>query len=91
MTVFKAEKYAFMALGSLLVLTVLIRLPILMEPWGGDQAGFGHVAKGILEGKVPYKDNYDLTSYGVFSPLPSFSNCSARRWPPPISGISLSL
>ena len=53
-------------LGLLLALTVLIRLPILVEPWGADQAGFGQVAKGILEGKVPYKDNYDLTAYGVF-------------------------
>jgi hypothetical protein len=55
-----------LVLGLLLILTVMIRLPILVEPWGADQAGFGHIGKGILEGKVPYKDNYDLTAYGVF-------------------------
>lgn len=60
------EKYSYIALGLLLVLTVLIRLPILTEPWGGDQAGFGYIAKGILEGKAPYKDMYSLTGYGVF-------------------------
>jgi hypothetical protein len=50
----------------LLSLTILIRLPTLLEPWGADQAGFGFVAKGILEGKVPYRDFYSLTGYGVF-------------------------
>jgi len=50
----------------LLSLTILVRLPTLLEPWGADQAGFGFVAKGILEGKVPYRDFYSLTGYGVF-------------------------
>jgi len=59
-------KYKSLTLGLLLILTILIRLPILIEPWGGDQAGFGYIAKGILEGKVPYKDMYSLTGYGVF-------------------------
>lgn len=62
----KTEKYKYITLGLLLVFTILIRLPILMEPWGGDQAGFGHIAKGMLDGKVPYKDMYSLTGYGVF-------------------------
>jgi hypothetical protein len=62
----KAEKTDYIVLAFLVALTVVIRLPILMEPWGGDQAGFGHVAKGMLEGKVPYKDMYSLTAYGVF-------------------------
>ena len=60
------QKYKYITLALLLVLTILIRLPILMEPWGGDQAGYGYVAKGMLEGKVPYKDMYSLTGYGVF-------------------------
>lgn len=62
----KQEEYSYLALGLLLLLTLVIRLPILAEPWGGDQAGFGYVAKGMLEGKVPYKDMYSLTAYGIF-------------------------
>ena len=55
MSIIKIEKpkYKYITLGLLLVITILIRLPILMEPWGGDQAGYGYVAKGMLEGKVP--------------------------------------
>ncbi|MBZ5495957.1 MAG: glycosyltransferase family 39 protein [Acidobacteriia bacterium] len=53
-------------ISSLVVLTILIRVPVLMEPWGGDQGGFGYAARGILEGRVPYRDVYDLTGYGVF-------------------------
>ncbi len=56
----------FVALAALILASMAIRLPVLMEPWGGDQGGFGYVAKAILEGKVPYKDVYDLTGYGVF-------------------------
>lgn len=66
LTRIEEKRYKFIALGLLLVLTILIRLPILIEPWGGDQAGFGYIAKGILEGRVPYKDMYSLTGYGVF-------------------------
>jgi hypothetical protein len=62
----KVAKPEYVVLGLLLLLTVAIRLPVMMEPWGGDQAGFGHVAKGILEGNAPYKDFYSLTGYGIF-------------------------
>ena len=65
-TSIKTTRYKYIALGLLTLLTVLLRLPVLLEPWGGDQAGFGYVAKGMLEGKVPYKDMYSLTAYGVF-------------------------
>jgi hypothetical protein len=51
---------------ALVAVTIVIRLPILAEPWGGDQAGFGYMAKGILAGEVPYKDIYSLTGPGVF-------------------------
>jgi hypothetical protein len=61
-----SAKRKFLTLGLILGLTILIRLPVLLEPWGADQAGYGYVAQGILEGKVPYKDTYDLTAYGVF-------------------------
>lgn len=55
----------YFILGLLVLVTVAIRIPILMEPWGADQAGFGHVAAGMLEGKIPYKDLYSLAGYGV--------------------------
>jgi hypothetical protein len=64
--IIETDRYKYISAGIILLLTVFLRLPILMEPWGGDQAGFGHVAKGMLEGKVPYKDMYSLTAYGVF-------------------------
>ena len=62
----QTTRYKYLTIGLLILFTILIRLPVLMEPWGGDQAGFGYVAKGMLEGKVPYKDMYSLTAYGVF-------------------------
>jgi hypothetical protein len=48
-------------LGLLVIGSVAIRVPVLLEPWGGDQGGFGYIAGQILQGKVPYKDIYDLT------------------------------
>jgi hypothetical protein len=62
----KTIDYKYITIILLVLLTVLIRLPVLLEPWGGDQAGFGYVAKEMLDGKVPYKDMYSLTAYGVF-------------------------
>ncbi len=56
----------FSGLTLLVVGSVAIRVPVLLEPWGGDQGGFGYIATQILQGKVPYKDIYDLTGYGVF-------------------------
>jgi hypothetical protein len=57
------------SLGWLLALvlgSIVIRIPVLFEPWGGDQGGFGYLAAQMLQGKVPYKDIYDLTGYGIF-------------------------
>ncbi len=62
----KGLKFDLFLLLSLLVLTFIIQIPILFEPWGGDQGGFGYVAREILKGKVPYKDIYSLTGYGIF-------------------------
>lgn len=62
----ESTAYKYILLVFILIISTLIRLPILLEPWGGDQAGFGHVAQGILDGKAPYKDMYSLTGYGVF-------------------------
>jgi hypothetical protein len=60
------KKYNIIFLLLLVFITVIIRLPILAEPWGADQSGYGYFAKGIMEGKVLYRDMYDLTAYGVF-------------------------
>jgi hypothetical protein len=53
--------FCLLILGS-----VAIRVPVLLEPWGGDQGGFGYIGSQILHGKVPYKDIYDLTGPGVY-------------------------
>jgi len=50
----------------LLAFATIMEIPVLFEPWGGDQGGYGYVAWGILKGKVPYKDMYSLTGYGIF-------------------------
>jgi hypothetical protein len=62
----KTRDYSLFWLLALALGSVLIRVPVLLEPWGGDQGGFGYVGAQILQGKVPYKDIYDLTGYGVF-------------------------
>lgn len=46
--------------------TVLLRFPTFYEPWGGDQGVYGYIASGILEGKVPYRDMYTNTGYGLY-------------------------
>lgn len=44
----------------------VLRVPTLFEPWGGDQGVYGYIANGILEGKVPYRDMYTNTGYGLY-------------------------
>lgn len=66
------EKKEHLGCGNVLVLlliivfTVAIRFPALFEPWGGDQGVYGYIASGMLDGKVPYRDMYTSTGYGVF-------------------------
>jgi hypothetical protein len=45
--------------------TTAVRLPTLVEPWGGDQGVFGYIAKSMLDGKVPYSEVYTSTGYGI--------------------------
>ena len=45
-----------LVLSLILLFVVVLRIPTLFEPWGGDQGVFGHIANGILKGEVPYKD-----------------------------------
>jgi hypothetical protein len=54
----------WIVLGIMLV-TVAVRLPTLVEPWGGDQAVFGYIADGMLKGDVPYQSLYTSTGYGI--------------------------
>lgn len=51
---------------SILVFTIVLRIPTLLEPWGGDQGVYGYIASGILNGKVPYRDMYTNTGYGLY-------------------------
>jgi hypothetical protein len=51
---------------SILVFTIVLRIPTLLEPWGGDQGVYGYIASGILDGKVPYRDMYTNTGYGLY-------------------------
>jgi len=44
----------------------IIRFPTFFEPWGGDQGVYGYIANGILDGKVPYRDMYTNTGYGLY-------------------------
>ena len=54
------EKYSYLIFALLIVGSIVIRLPILTEPWGADQSEYGYVAKGILEGKVTKKQEQEI-------------------------------
>ena len=54
------------ALLVIVAVSILIRVPALIEPWGADQSVFAFIAHGMLEGKVPYRDLYSSTGYGIF-------------------------
>lgn len=62
----KTRDYTIISLLFILFFTFVLRLPTLFEPWGGDQGVYGFIADGILKGKVPYKDMYTNTSYGLY-------------------------
>ena len=51
--------------GLLALVTAAVRLPTLVEPWGGDQGVFGFIAKSMLDGQVLYRDVYSSTGYGI--------------------------
>ncbi|MFC1814565.1 glycosyltransferase family 39 protein [Thermodesulfobacteriota bacterium] len=50
----------------ILIFVTLIRIPTIIEPWGSDQGVYGYIADGLLKGKVPYKDMYTSTGYGLY-------------------------
>jgi hypothetical protein len=43
-----------------------LRLPGILEPWGSDQSVFAFIGEGMLHGRVPYRDLYSSTGYGIF-------------------------
>jgi len=51
---------------ALLVLITLIALPILTYPLGRDQGEFATIGRGILNGRVPYKDLWNPKPPAVF-------------------------
>lgn len=57
---------------ALILFTIAIRFPTLLEPWGGDQSVFAYIASGILDGKTPYKELYSATGYGIFFTYATF-------------------
>ncbi len=65
MSIFK-KRSNILTLLSILMVSTLLRLPTLFEPWGGDQGVYGFISKGILDGNVPYRDMYTSTGYGIF-------------------------
>ncbi|KPK00265.1 MAG: hypothetical protein AMK71_08550 [Nitrospira bacterium SG8_35_4] len=60
------SSYEIITVMLMLVFTALLRFPTFFEPWGGDQGVYGYIANGILEGKVPYRDMYTNTGYGLY-------------------------
>lgn len=51
---------------ALLILITLIALPILTYPLGRDQGEFATIGRGILNGRVPYKDLWNPKPPAVF-------------------------
>jgi 4-amino-4-deoxy-L-arabinose transferase-like glycosyltransferase len=58
--------YDALILVLMLLAVLLLRFPSFLQPWGSDQGVYGYIAKGILDGKVPYRDMYSSTGYGIF-------------------------
>ncbi len=63
------EKFSAREISVLLLIlfsVFILRFPSFLQPWGADQAVYGYIAKEMLDGKVPYRDLYSSTGYGVF-------------------------
>jgi hypothetical protein len=55
-------KWAF---ASAMVALLLVRLPTVVQPAGGDQGIYAYVGQTILKGGVPYRDAWDQKPPGV--------------------------
>jgi MFS family permease len=51
--------------ASLVVALLLVRLPSIVQPAGGDQGIYAYVGQSILKGEVPYRDAWDQKPPGV--------------------------
>src|SRR5512137_1754587 len=51
--------------AALLVALLLVRLPSVVQPAGGDQGIYAYVGQSILRGEVPYRDAWDQKPPGV--------------------------
>jgi hypothetical protein len=49
----------------LLVALLLVRLPSVVQPAGGDQGIYAYVGQSILKGEVPYRDAWDQKPPGI--------------------------
>ncbi len=53
-------------LGAALAAVLLLALPILTYPLGRDQGEFATIARGLLDGRVPYRDLWNPKPPAVF-------------------------
>ncbi|NWG15034.1 MAG: glycosyltransferase family 39 protein, partial [Chloroflexi bacterium] len=53
-------------LAALLLLVLLLALPVLTYPLGRDQGEFATIGRGLLEGRVPYRDLWNPKPPAVF-------------------------
>lgn len=51
--------------AAAMVALLIVRLPSLAQPAGGDQGIYAYVGQSILKGEVPYRDAWDQKSPGV--------------------------
>lgn len=58
-TGYKIDIRQMSLLSLILILTFLIRIPFLAEPFESDQAVYSYVARSWQQGKIPYKDVFD--------------------------------
>jgi hypothetical protein len=49
----------------LAVALLLVRLPSVVQPAGGDQGIYAYVGQSILKGEVPYRDAWDQKPPGI--------------------------
>jgi hypothetical protein len=51
--------------AALTVALLLVRLPTVVQPAGGDQGIYAYIGQSILKGEVPYRDAWDQKPPGV--------------------------
>jgi hypothetical protein len=70
----------------------LVRIPSLTQPLGPDQGIMSVIGKGILEGKLPYRDFWEMGSPAVFFTYALiFKIFGTRMWAVPLSDLIVSM